>query len=299
MTNTKQVIERMQSSFPHIYNVYDKSSVLYALISVFGQKYGMRTDTIDRLYAMIGIDSTYDEDLEFRWGSLLGMPRRINESYGEYRGRLKIIYSSLNGGTAKAIKFAIASAANINADIDSINRHVHVYDAWEYPYYVDPKLLGIDEVVDESSLYGSIICTVDLDGVKRAIDYDALNKVINQTKASGVNPYLMFLHNTEELASFPYNMDNMFDVIRYNELIETNSINAIDNDDQIVAYKPIEESASLGDRSWNDFGTNSAILNDNFVTNMYVELDEHSDIIQYTALMGEGILGRAVMNIKI
>lgn len=392
--NTKQIMERMQASFPHIYNVYDKNTILYALLSIFSEKYGVRTDIIDRLYSMIGIDSTYNEDLEHRWGSLLGVYKQIDETYDEYRNRLKIIYSSLNGGTAKAIKYAVASASGIDSSTDMIDKYVNVYDAWKYPYDIDPLLLGIKDFVDETSLYGSIICTVDLAGIDTIIDNTRIMSAINQTKASGINPHLIFLHNVTEPGSFPYNSDSLFDAIKCNVIYENVSIfninksahgsavfgnetlgnitlgdviyrddiidtfiddikdikyelstispldviadkfilkliseslsismtddtqYAINNDiqddaglevdisilDSNIETNPIHESISLDNKIntniWSSFGTNSAILNKSLVTNMYMESDEHVDIIRCTAVLGKAILGRAVLDIK-
>lgn len=217
--NTMEILHRMQDSFPHIYDVYNENTILYALLYVYGIKYGKRTNIIDRLYAMIGIDSTYDEDLEWRWGTLLGVPKQTNESYLEYRNRLKVVYPSLSGGTANAIKHAIASAAGIESDID---QYVSVYDAWEYPYDIDMSLLGIDEVVDETSLYGSIICTLDL-SMADAVDHINVVNAINHTKASGINPYLIFLYNENEDISLLRNADEHNDIIS-RDLLESCAI---------------------------------------------------------------------------
>lgn len=222
--NSRQIIERMQASFPHLYNVYDKSTILYALLSVFGERMGTRTDIIDRLYAMIGIDSTYDEDLEHRWGSLLGVYRQNGESFNDYRSRLLIVYSSLAGGTAEAIKFAIASAIGITSDTNAINQYIKVYDAWKYPYEVpDKSLTNKDDVLTNqnfitnteviSATYGHIICTVDL-SVNEGIAgmYSKIMNAINTTKASGIYPYLLFIYITHELTTLSYR-EQIFDKI--------------------------------------------------------------------------------------
>lgn len=308
MDNSKQIIERMQASFPHIYNVYDKSTVLYALLSVFGKKYGMRTDIIDRLYAMIGIDSTYDEDLEYRWGSLLGIYKQIEESYNDYRSRLKIVYSSLSGGTAEAIKYAIASATGLGSDTNTVNEYIHVYDAWKYPYQIDESLLGI-EITDEASLYGSIICTVDLSNVTTNVEHAKIMDAINRTKASGINPCLIFTHNTSEQISLPRN-DELYDIIRFNTEDNADFFNTVNStallgeailgrailgiaiedynnsEDSVVdnIKYPANESGSINKNTsniWSSLGTNTAILNQNFVTNAFMESDECIDIIKF------------------
>ena len=199
MNNSKQIIENMQANFPHFYNIYDKNTILYNLLSVFGERYGARTDIIDRLYAMIGIDSTYNEDLEHRWGSLLGIHKQLGESYDEYRSRLLIVYSSLAGGTAEAIKYAIASTIGITSDADAVNKYIKVYDAWKYPNKID------ENIISDTS-YGHIICTVDLQANESmTMMNDKIMYAINETKASGIYPYLLFIYTVNEVAMLSYN----------------------------------------------------------------------------------------------
>jgi hypothetical protein len=306
--NSRKIIENMQSSFPHLYNVYDKKTILYTLLSVFGDRLGMRTDTIDRLYAMIGIDSTYDEDLEHRWGSMLGIYRQDNETYDNYRNRLMITYSSLSGGTSESIKYAIASAIGITDD-EIIDGHIHVYDAWEYPHDIDPKLLGIDNYVDESSLYGSNICTVDISDLIN-VNYTEVIDTINQVKASGINSYLLLLYGIINESMTLSRNDKNYDILSMQtidsaEFYETVSSTAImgraimgraisgNSSSPIIHNRSdsftdniIEKSIECGYISnyvniWSNVGTNSAILNKSLVTNMYLGTDDHEDIITY------------------
>lgn len=303
--NSRKIIENMQASFPHLYNVYDKRTVLYALLSVFGGRLGMRTDIIDRLYAMIGIDSTYDEDLEHRWGSLLGMHRQTNEPYDNYRNRLLITYSSLSGGTAEAIKYAIASTIGITDD-DDIDKYINIYDAWEYPY--DLSGLGID-TSDESSLYGSSVCAIDLSNITNA-NYAEITSTINQVKASGINAYLLFLYGVISESATMSRNDIGHDVVKlqtndsaeFYEIISstailgraivgsavfgnstspTNHIRIDTFTDKIKVNMDEDASISLISEEWSNYGTNSAVLNESLVTNMYMEADEHIDIIKY------------------
>ena len=104
------ILSRMQGNFPHIYDVYNDKTILYAILSIYASKYNMTRDIIDRIYGMIGIETTYDEDLEHRWGSMLGIYKEIGESYDDYRARLMIVYASFSGGTAEAIKYAVGLA---------------------------------------------------------------------------------------------------------------------------------------------------------------------------------------------
>lgn len=285
--NSRQIIERMQASFPHLYNVYDKSTILYALLSVFGERMGARTDVIDRLYAMIGIDSTYDEDLEHRWGSLLGVYRQNGESFNDYRSRLLIVYSSLAGGTAEAIKFAIASAIGITSDTNAINQYIKVYDAWKYPYEVpDKSLTNKDDVLTNqnfitnteviSATYGHIICTVDL-SVNEGIAgmYSKIMNAINTTKASGIYPYLLFIYITHELTTLSYR-EQIFDKIseKSNEL--SYFISAKDT------YHPQ--------------ANNGYLINSTFMTNREIHVDNVDDY--YDNIVQKIVEGCSITRIK-
>lgn len=206
-SNTETIIEKMQASFPHIYNVYDKNTVLYALISTYGKRYGLRTDIIDRLYAMIGIDSTYDEDLEYRWGSLLRIYKQVGESYNDYRSRLKTVYSSLAGGTAESIKYAIASVIGMSSDPDMIDKYIKVYDAWDYDGEVPAG-----DVIDKS--YGNMVCVVDLsiagtiDNVKGKI----MESICN-VKASGTNPHIILKYTLDDSCTISADDDYLSDIV--------------------------------------------------------------------------------------
>lgn len=293
MTNNEErAISGMQSSFPHLYNIYDKNTILYALLSTFGERYGVRTDIIDRLYAMIGIDSTYDEDLEHRWGSLLGIYRQNNESFDDYRNRLLIVYSSLAGGTAEAIKYAIASVIGITTSADAIDQYIKIYDAWEYPHEVDP-----DIITDTS--YGHIICTIDLEANEGAmIMDDRIMDAINTTKASGIYPYLLFIYNINESATLEYEEEDMISNISDGTDDIAPIMAKIGNDDRIMTTS-VDENGSIGKSLvWSFIGTNtnSAVLNDTFVTNMLMEVDEHTDVIIYgVTVLGEAIIGASAI----
>ena len=46
---TNEFLDNMQSSFPHIYNVYDHNTILYALLSVYASKFGAKEDIINNI----------------------------------------------------------------------------------------------------------------------------------------------------------------------------------------------------------------------------------------------------------
>ena len=286
---TKELLPQMQERFPHIYDVYNDKTILYALLSVYADKSREKLRIIDRLYAMIGIDSTYDEDLEHRWGSLLGIRRQNGESYTDYRNRLLITYYSLSGGTAEAIKYAIASVIGITSDMDAIDEYIKVYDAWEYPHN------GSLDVTDTS--YGRIVCTVDLQANEDiTIVNDRILNAIHTTKASGIYAYLLFLYNINESASILRNGDELVsNNIKYQsqEVAKFYNYNGYDGSTigTIILGSTLIGIVSDLDSSIDAFADNIAevshestsirlaILNDNLDTNMYIESDEHADTL--------------------
>ena len=299
MMNSTQILENMQSSFPHIYNVYDDNSILYALLSVYANRYANRNQILTRLYGMIGIDTTYDEDLERRWGSLLGVYRNNGESMDDYRARLMIVYASLAGGTEEAIKYAVASTIGISDDPNLISEYIKIYDAWLYDEYVTPN--------EDDPKYGAFVCTVDV-GVNEGISayYDKVMHAINITKASGTVPYLVFLYITREVASIVTD-DNEKIVIHESSFTESGrivgrpepyfpllnserhtNVDFILNerlseywhtteqlfDDIVITEHEVRSLPSVAS-GCSFFGTNTShiTLNDGFITNMQMDTD--------------------------
>lgn len=295
MMNSTQILENMQSSFPHIYNVYDDNSILYALLSVYANRYANRNQILTRLYSMIGIDTTYDEDLERRWGSLLGVYRNNGESMNDYRARLMIVYASLAGGTEEAIKYAVASTIGISDDPNLINEYIKIYDAWLYDKYVTPNEDDptYDPITNSSFAktndgfilnkdydirkYGAFVCTVDV-GVNEGISayYDKIMHAINITKASGTAPYLVFLYITREVASIVTD-DNEKIVIHESSFTESGRIVGCPEplfDDIVITEHEVRSLPSVAS-GCSFFGTNTPhiTLNDGFITNMQMDTD--------------------------
>lgn len=274
MDNITTLIESMQSRFPNIYDVYNKNTILYALLSIYASRMNYTTEMIDRLYAMIGIDSTYDEDLEHRWGSLLGLPKLSDETYDDYRSRLMIVYSSLAGGTAESIKYAIASTVGISENKDLIDKYIHIYDAWKYSG-------SFESIIDKS--YGHIVCIVDLIvNENMASMNNKILKSINTSKASGIMPYLFFIYTINELCKIIANdiedtmaiHDNSADVctIAVDEM-QANGVKCN------ISHDICSLNRALSTNIWSSFGTNSLILNNDFTTNMLEETDSCIDKI--------------------
>lgn len=165
---------------PEFYNKEDVTSIIYNVIKSFVDECVVVTDDIDRLNNMIGIIDTRGEDLEYRWGNLLMIPRKENETDNAYRNRLQLSITSLSGGTANSIKYSIGVGLGINNDQTAMNRII-VYDAWAYPGSGVP------------TEYGNIVCTIDLNNIvftteTQQIIIDAANAV----KASGTQVTLVF-----------------------------------------------------------------------------------------------------------
>lgn len=296
---TKELLPQMQEKFPHIYDIYNEKTILYALLSVYADKSKERLRIIDRLYAMIGIDSTYDEDLEYRWGSLLGVYRNKGESYSDYRSRLLIIYSSLAGGTAEAIKYAIASTIGISSDVNAINKYIKVYDAWEYPEEVlyksltnkDNVFLNQNFVTNMkiiSTDYGHIICTIDLEANESITTmYDKIMTAIKKTKASGIYPYLLFIYITNEIATIKYNeylRDKLTDGFSDVSFIAS-CIDNVDDWYDVVAFSTVVEKGLLTSVKSNTWSWDIGNTNDDMTTK-YVDTDWKYDIIK--SLTSEG-----------
>lgn len=213
-------VKMMQTRFPGIYNVYDKNTILYTLLSIYADRIDHNINIIDRINGMIGIDTTYDEDLNHRWGSMLGIYKMNRESYSDYRNRLKIVYPSLAGGTANAIKYAIASTIGIS-DKNTMDECIFVYDAWLYDREI-PDGIEID------TSYGNVVCVIDISqcDIMDNIE-DRVSNAINNAKASGVNVFTIFLYNAHDECTLVEDVANIMN-IKYAMQQDTHSINSID-----------------------------------------------------------------------
>lgn len=181
MSNTG--LELIQMKLPEFYKKYEfksetDKSVMYAILKALSDTVDSNNRIVKRLDAAIGIDTTYDEDLEHRWGSLLGISKKESESYDLYRNELKLVIPSLVGGTKESIIHAIAVAIGISKDNAIQSDYIDVVDGWEYT--------GDAAVDDMYRQPGSFVCTIDLSIGDNAINIE--NKVasmINSVKASG------------------------------------------------------------------------------------------------------------------
>lgn len=152
----------------------DPNTKLYKLVNAIIDEFNITMGNIDRINNMLGIDTVLPDDIYNRFGALLNIRQNPNETAEQYRGRLKTSVTALSGGTAEAIKYAIACGLGINNDNEAMD-NIHVYDAWKYPGDAD---------VNRS--YGYIVCSIDLNAGKYSIDMErAVRESAENVKAAG------------------------------------------------------------------------------------------------------------------
>lgn len=169
-------IDAVLNRFPqHTYDPDNKSSALYKLMQSIVSELNITMDNIDRIDKMTGIDTILPDDIYSRFGALLNIKQNKNETNEQYRNRLKVSITSLSGGTATAIKYAIASGLGINDDAIAMDR-INVYDAWEYD--------GDAAVIKD---YGYIVCSIDLNNGRYSTDTERIViESANSVKAAGI-----------------------------------------------------------------------------------------------------------------
>ena len=130
--------------------------------------------------------------------------------------------------------------------------------------------------------------------------------IINETKASGIAPYLLFLYITNESGKLSYNERVSTSI--YDQIDESAGILSADKQGRdtslfgsalfgnalfnkqynidkyydTITYKNSESASinpSINTNMWSTIGTNSAILNTNLTTNMLMEADDYTDKI--------------------
>lgn len=215
-------IDLIQDKLPRFYRKYpikgeNERSVLYPVLCAFASVLDNSTDIIDRIDAMMGINTTYDEDLYHRWGSLLNITKGKG-SYELFRNKIKLAMLSNMGGTKAAIKFAVAIIASIEDNAELQDKYIQVMDAWDYngeiiPNEFDPKFDSIlnDEIftLNDSFIlnndydphkYGGFVVILDLMANEMILtpDNGTVWEVIQTVKAAGTNGYLIYVYTTDE-----------------------------------------------------------------------------------------------------
>jgi hypothetical protein len=173
-------LELALSKLPRFYDTENPQSVIYNLIKAIIEELDIVQQNIDKVNNMVGINDISGDELLYRWGSLLNIPRISGESDEAYRSKLKLSVTSLTGGTANAIRYAIAVGLGINSDETAVNNRIHVYDAWNY-----------EGAIDKSN--GNIVCVVDLDSQLCTDEtFNIINDAINNTKSAGIKFVMVF-----------------------------------------------------------------------------------------------------------
>lgn len=189
-------VSAVLNRFPqYTYNPEDTNSALYKLIKAIVDEFNITMSNIDRLNNAIGIDTVLPDDIYNRFGSLLGIKKNQNETYEQYRNRLKVSITSLSGGTAEAIKYAIASGLGINNDPVAMEK-IHVYDSWKYE--------GDADVIRD---YGYIVCSIDLNNGLYSTEMEQIVKSsTDNVKAAGV--VVQFVYYNFRIVYY-YELDNV------------------------------------------------------------------------------------------
>ena len=169
-------IQAVMNRFPQ--NAYDpdnQKSVLYIIIKAIIDEFNITMGNIDRINKMLDINNIEPEDMYNRFGALLNISRNPKETDEQYRNRIKTSMTALSGGTAAAIKYAIACGLGINDDNEAMDK-ITIYDAWEYD--------GDADVIKEN---GYILCSVDLNNGSYSTDMEqAVKDATDNVKAAGV-----------------------------------------------------------------------------------------------------------------
>ena len=169
-------IQAVMNRFPQ--NAYDQDnqkSVLYAVVKAIIDEFNITMDNIDRINKMLDINNILPDDIYNRFGALLNINRNPNETDEQYRSRLKTSMTALSGGTAAAIKYAIACGLGINGDNEAMDK-ITIYDAWEYD--------GEADVIKEN---GYVVCSVDINNGTYSTEIEqAVKNATNNVKAAGV-----------------------------------------------------------------------------------------------------------------
>lgn len=176
-------IDRIRDRLPQFYNLDPNSNVM-KILGAFVEEIDRADANNIRIASMTSISKTYGEDLYDRWGLLFGIKRQPGESDNSYRARLKLMVTSLSGGTIDSVRYSIAVGLGINNDTNAIDKLLKIYDGWEY---AEPL---VDETLRSP---GNIICVVDLENqVFSAEKEQIVRDAINNVKAAGVNAFVTF-----------------------------------------------------------------------------------------------------------
>ena len=304
-------IDLIQEKLPRFYRKYpnkgeNERSNMYPVLLAFSSLLDNTSTIVDRIDGMMGIDTTYNEDLYHRWGSILGISKG-NGSWELFRNKIKLAMLSGVGGTKQAIKFAVAIIASIEDNTELQDKYIQVIDAWEYngkiiphsydPYY-DITTNGVFTLNDnfetnkryDPHKYGAFVVIMDLLANEEILTPDdgTVIDTVNTVKAAGTNAYIIYVYTTEDKANidiyddlFTHICDNKDDIGMISIYGSQPDDPADTFNDTIMILMSDECSFNAGHSNIWGYGTNDpqALLNDTFITNRYAKTDEHHDDI--------------------
>lgn len=178
MDRTSTILNR----FPSFWN--KDSGIVRAIVDAMASELSRADDQINVVDQMIGINGTFGNDLDKRWGALLNIPRHLGEDDVKYRNRLGTSISNLSGGTADALKYATSVVLGTDG-VEMINDPISIIDAWLYTG---------NGVSESDKAYGHVVCYIDVDAAPY-LDETRVNdlySVLKSAKASGTMVHLVW-----------------------------------------------------------------------------------------------------------
>lgn len=191
-------LEYIINRLPSFYNT-DNGSIIRAIINSISDELDIVDNQHNVIQSLIGINTTYNNELDSRWGKMLGISRNNNESDGSYRDRLKSSIIRLRGGTRDALQYAVAIILGIDDSASNINNQIKIYDAWTYTNY------GIYT----STSYGIAVIEINIGNNSIVGLRNKLENIVSSVKACGVRIDLIL---------------NNYTIITYNDISEISYI---------------------------------------------------------------------------
>ncbi|MCM1269371.1 MAG: hypothetical protein NC247_01930 [Ruminococcus flavefaciens] len=285
-------IDLIQDKLPRFYRKYpikgeNERSNMYPVLIAFSKLLDESMDIVDRIDGMMGINTTHNDDLYHRWGSILGITKG-NGSWELFRNKIKLAMLSGVGGTKQAIKFAVAIIASIEDNAELQDKYIQVIDAWEYegklvpnefdPHY-DPVLNDEMFTLNDSfklnneydpHKYGGFVVVMDLAANEMILtpDNGIVWDTINTVKAAGTNGYLVYVYTTDDGA----NIHGDYDVV--DKLIDIFS-----DKGRLIGYN-LPYYPNLNDELYNHGLNDDFVLNDRLYQYDHMADDYLFDIIK-------------------
>lgn len=194
-------LESMLDKLPHFYDIDDTSNI-YKILKAFADELQVMQDQyINRIDSTLDIYTTSNEDLEWKWGNLLGIKRGENESYEVYRNRVALATNMLRGGTSDSLKYAIAVFLRLIEYPEDIDDHIHIYDGWE---------CTDSEVSPDMKQPGHVVCIFSFSDRNKDIAYydgieDDILAYLGYVKAAGITLHIIIKYTKyEQLEEYTY-----------------------------------------------------------------------------------------------